>query len=424
MMTKPPLDKGNPIFGHSIKFNNDALSLIQDLQVKYGDVFEISILNERVTMFMSPSATKHIYLDPEDNFSSKHGWEFSLGKAFENGLMLRDFDDHKFHRGLLQDSFRRDALVNYLNIIQPILDEWIENLKSKKSFNLYETMKGLMFKISIELFFDEIDNSRLKELERLFTDSIKSATSVVRTPLPFTKLKKGLKARQELLTYFQKKAETVDIDKKTLFSELVKTNKHETGLSNYEIAEHMIFLLLAAHDTTTSTLTSAIHHLSTNKNFYEQLKDESNGISLTDIADLKNGQKAESLFSEAMRKYPPVPFSVRYVMRDTEVENYKLDGGTYVAIGPLVLHNDERYWDRPDTYNPERFLDTDQINDSYFPFSGGAHTCLGKFFASYLFKNVIYKLVTNFDNISSSESLSINPAPIPYPRKDVKISIS
>jgi len=424
MMTKPPLDKGNPIFGHSIKFNNDALSLIQDLQVKYGDVFEISILNERVTMFMSPSATKHIYLDPEDNFSSKHGWEFSLGKAFENGLMLRDFDDHKFHRGLLQDSFRRDALVNYLHIIQPILDEWIENLKSKKSFNLYETMKGLMFKISIELFFDEIDNSRLKELERLFTDSIKSATSVVRTPLPFTKLKKGLKARQELLTYFQKKAETVDIDKKTLFSELVKTNKHETGLSNYEIAEHMIFLLLAAHDTTTSTLTSAIHHLSTNKNFYEQLKDESNGISLTDIADLKNGLKAESLFSEAMRKYPPVPFSVRYVMRDTEVENYKLDGGTYVAIGPLVLHNDERYWDRPNTYNPERFLNTDEINDSYFPFSGGAHTCLGKFFASYLFKNVIYKLVTNFDNISSSEPLSINPAPIPYPRKDVKISIS
>ena len=62
-----------------------------------------------------------------------------------------------------------------------------------------------------------------------------------------------------------------------------------------------------------------------------------------------------------MRKYPPVPFSVRYVMRDTEVENYKLDGGTYIAIGPLVLHNDERYWDRPDTYNPERFLDTDEL---------------------------------------------------------------
>ena len=422
-MTKPPLDKGNLFFGHSIKFNNDALSLVKNLQNKYGDIFEISILHKRVTMFMTPSATKHIYLDGEDNFSSRHGWEFSLGKTFENGLMLRDFDDHRFHRGLLQDSFRRDALANYLQIVQPLLDTWIEELQENKSFNLYATMKELMFKISLELFFDEIDNSRQKELEKLFTDAIKSATSVVRTPLPFTKLRKGLKARRSLLKYFESKAENVDIESNTLFAELVKTNKHEGGLSNYEIAEHMIFLLLAAHDTTTSTLTTAIHHLSTDKNFYQELKKEANEISLTDISELKNGVKGESLFSEAMRMYPPVPFSLRYVMRDTVVENYKLDAGTYVAIGPLVLHNDERYWENPQECNPNRFLNADETNEAYFPFSGGAHTCIGKFFASYLFKNVIYKLVSNIETISSTEPLKINPAPIPFPRKDVKITL-
>ena len=422
-MTKPPLDKGNLLFGHSIKFNNDALSLVKNLQNKYGDIFEISILHKRVTMFMTPSATKHIYLDGEDNFSSRHGWEFSLGKTFENGLMLRDFDDHRFHRGLLQDSFRRDALANYLQIVQPLLDTWIEELQESKSFNLYATMKELMFKISLELFFDEIDNSRQKELEKLFTDAIKSATSVVRTPLPFTKLRKGLKARRSLLKYFESKAENVDIESNTLFAELVKTNKHEGGLSNYEIAEHMIFLLLAAHDTTTSTLTTAIHHLSTDKNFYQELKKEANEISLTDISELKNGVKGESLFSEAMRMYPPVPFSLRYVMRDTVVENYKLDAGTYVAIGPLVLHNDERYWENPQECDPNRFLNADETNEAYFPFSGGAHTCIGKFFASYLFKNVIYKLVSNIETISSTEPLKINPAPIPFPRKDVKITL-
>ena len=423
MMTKPPLDKGNLLFGHSIKFNNDALSLVKNLQNKYGDIFEISILHKRVTMFMTPSATKHVYLDADDNFSSRHGWEFSLGKTFENGLMLRDFDDHRFHRGLLQDSFRRDALANYLQIVQPLLDTWIEELQENKSFNLYATMKELMFKISLELFFDEIDNSRQKELEKLFTDAIKSATSVVRTPLPFTKLRKGLKARRSLLKYFESKAENVDIESNTLFAELVKTNKHEGGLSNYEIAEHMIFLLLAAHDTTTSTLTTAIHHLSTDKNFYQELKKEANEISLTDISELKNGVKGESLFSEAMRMYPPVPFSLRYVMRDTVVENYKLDAGTYVAIGPLVLHNDERYWENPQECDPNRFLNADETNEAYFPFSGGAHTCLGKFFASYLFKNVIYKLVSNIETISSTEPLKINPAPIPFPRKDVKITL-
>ena len=423
MMTKPPLDKGNFLFGHSIKFNNDALSLVKNLQQKHGDIFEISILHKRVTLFMTPSATKHIYLDTEDNFSSKHGWEFSLGKTFENGLMLRDFDDHRFHRGLLQDSFRRDALANYLQIVQPLLDSWIDDLQNSKSFNLYATIKELMFKISLELFFDEIDSSRQKELEKLFTDAIKSATSVVRIPLPFTKLRKGLKARKSLLEYFENKAENVNIESNTLFAELVKTNKHEGGLSNYEIAEHMIFLLLAAHDTTTSTLTSAIHHLSIDQTFYQELREECSEMSYTDITDLKNGIKGESLFSEAMRMYPPVPFSVRYVMRDTVVDNYKLEAGTYVAIGPLVLHNDNRYWQEPEKYNPRRFLNTEEPNEAYYPFSGGAHTCLGKFFASYLFKNVIYKLVSNIEEISSTEPLIVNPAPIPFPRKDLKIHI-
>ena len=229
-MTKPPLDKGNFLFGHSIKFNNDALSLVKNLQQKHGDIFEISILHKRVTLFMTPSATKHIYLDTEDNFSSKHGWEFSLGKTFENGLMLRDFDDHRFHRGLLQDSFRRDALANYLQIVQPLLDSWIDDLQNSKSFNLYATIKELMFKISLELFFDEIDSSRQKELEKLFTDAIKSATSVVRIPLPFTKLRKGLKARKSLLEYFENKAENVNTKSNTLFAELVKTNKEDSLL--------------------------------------------------------------------------------------------------------------------------------------------------------------------------------------------------
>ena len=421
---KAPVARGLPFIGHSIEFKNDALAMSKRLRKKHGDVLEVSILNERVTMFSTPSATKHIFLDPEDNFSSKHGWEFSIGPTFETGLMLRDFDDHKYHRGLLQESFRRDALENYLEIIQPRIDHWIEKIKKEESFNLHENIKQLMFNIAVELFFDEVDESRLVELNKLFTDSIESATSVVRAPLPFTNLRKGLKARKELLDYFESKAQKVDTKQKTLFSELVKTNNQEGGLSYFEIAEHMIFLLLAAHDTTTSTLTSSIHFLSTDNKFFKQLKDEAEKTTCTNISELKNGHIGEALFNEAMRKYPPVPFSPRYVVRDTIVDGYELEAGTYVAVGPLVLHNDERYWDEPGKFSPYRFLDPDYQNDAYFPFSGGAHTCLGKFFASYIFKNVVYKLATNFDSLESKEELNINPSPIPHPRTDVKIYLN
>ncbi len=88
-----------------------------------------------------------------------------------------------------------------------------------------------------------------------------------------------------------------------------------------------------------------------------------------------------------------------------------------VAIGPLVLHNDERYFQNPEQCDPRRFLNVDEPNEAYYPFLEVRIPVLEKFFASYLFKNVIYKLVSNIDEISSTEPLIINPAPIPFQKR-------
>ena len=419
-----PKVPGLPIIGHSIPFQRNALNFTAEKQKKYGDIFQISLLNENFIVLLTPEITKEVFLDKDDNFSSKEGWAVTLGPTFENGLMLRDFDDHKYHRTLLQDSFRHDAIYNYLSIIQPIIDSWVENIKTQTSFNLYESIKQLMFDISLSLFFLDVKNNESQKLNNLFMDSIASATSAVRWPLPFTKLKKGLKAREYLLDYFESKSQMIDAEsKKTLFAELVNTNKGDAGLSNHEIAEHMIFLLLAAHDTTTITLTNSIYNLSKNPDFLNNLRQEASEIDPLDISSLKNGNFAESIFQEAIRYYPPVPFSIRRVMRDTKIGGYNVDGGTYLTISPLLLHHDERYWDNPSVFDPYRFIDPAYSNKAYFPFAGGAHTCIGKFFASYMFKNVIYKYVQNVEQPSIDKSLNIRPTPIPHPIDDVKVTI-
>ena len=419
-----PKVPGLPIIGHSIPFQRNALNFTAEKQKKYGDIFQISLLNENFIVLLTPEITKEVFLDKDDNFSSKEGWAVTLGPTFENGLMLRDFDDHKYHRTLLQDSFRHDAIHNYLSIIQPIIDTWVESIKTKTTFNLYESIKQLMFDISLSLFFLDVKNDESQKLNNLFMDSIASATSAVRWPLPFTRLKKGLKAREYLLDYFESKSQMIDEEsKKTLFAELVNTNKGDAGLSNHEIAEHMIFLLLAAHDTTTITLTNSIYNLSKNPDFLNDLRQEASEVDPLDISSLKNGNFAESIFQEAIRYYPPVPFSIRRVMRDTKIGGYNVDGGTYLTISPLLLHHDERYWDNPSVFDPYRFIDPTYTNKAYFPFAGGAHTCIGKFFASYMFKNVIYKYVQNVEQPSIDKSLNIRPTPIPHPIEDVKVTI-
>ncbi len=419
-----PKVPGLPIIGHSIPFQRNALQFTSQKQKKYGDIFEISLLNEKFIVMLTPESTREIFLDKDDNFSSKEGWAVVLGKPFENGLMLRDFEDHKYHRSLLQDSFRHEAIHGYLEIIQPIINNWVQNLNDNKSFDLYKSVKQLMFDISLSLFFLDVKKDESERLNNLFMDSIASATSAIRWPLPFTKIKKGLQAREYLLQYFQSKSDSVTQDsKKTLFAELVNTNKGEAQLNNLEIAEHMIFLLLAAHDTTTITLTNSIYNLSKNKEFAYDLFNEANEIDHLDVSSLKNGIVAESVFKEAIRYYPPVPFSVRQVMRNTQIENYNITKDSYLTISPLLLHHDDRYWDNPQKFDPYRFIDPGYINHAYFPFAGGAHTCLGKFFASYLFKNVIYKYVQSIQNSQIDHLLDIRPTPIPHPVKDVKVLI-
>ena len=419
-----PKVPGLPIIGHSIPFQRNALQFTSQKQKKYGDIFEISLLNEKFIVMLTPESTREIFLDKDDNFSSKEGWAVVLGKPFENGLMLRDFEDHKYHRSLLQDSFRHEAIHGYLEIIQPIINNWVQNLNDNKSFDLYKSVKQLMFDISLSLFFLDVKKDESERLNNLFMDSIASATSAIRWPLPFTKIKKGLQAREYLLQYFQSKSDSVTQDsKKTLFAELVNTNKGEAQLNNLEIAEHMIFLLLAAHDTTTITLTNSIYNLSKNKEFAYDLFNEANEINHLDVSSLKNGIVAESVFKEAIRYYPPVPFSVRQVMRNTQIENYNITKDSYLTISPLLLHHDDRYWDNPQKFDPYRFIDPGYINHAYFPFAGGAHTCLGKFFASYLFKNVIYKYVQSIQNSQIDHLLDIRPTPIPHPVKDVKVLI-
>ena len=420
-----PVVPSIPYIGHSIQFQNNALNLTKKVQEKYGDVFQISLLNERVLTFLTPEATKEVFLDRNNIFSSKKGWEFSLGKTFENGVMLRDFEDHKYHRSLLQESFRHDAIENYLYLIQGSIERWLENLNERKEIFLYSSIKQLMFDISLDLFFQDVNSDDSKLLNKMFSDAISSATSVIRSPLPFTKLKKGLNARKFLLSYFEEKAlEVVQKEKNTIFEELVLTNKEISGLSNFEIAEHMIFLLLAAHDTTTITLTNSIYNLAKQPLLINEVKNEAENTNHLDISDLKNGLIAESIFKEAIRLYPPVPFSLRCAVEETSIENYRVLKDQYIAVSPLVLHHDSRYWINPDEFDSKRFMDVEKNNESYFPFAGGAHTCLGKFLASYVFKNVVYKFISVFPKFEIKDDLNIRPTPIPHPIKDVLLEIN
>ena len=418
--------KGFPIVGNSLGFYFDALGMVSELQKKYGDVFSMNVLNRKVHVFLTPEVTKEVFLDTDNNFSSELGWSFSIGPAFKNGLMLRDFDDHKYHREIMQHAFRREALEQYLSLMDPIISKWVESIKKKGEINLYKEVKSLTLELAFVVFFgDSTEDSKIN-MGNYFTNAIRSATTPVRLNLPFTGYRKGVSARKELMKYFTEQYENIEVNsrRKDLFYELfVATDEQGNRLTKEDVAQHMIFLLLAAHDTTTSTISNSLWFLAKNNEWKNKIVEESSKTNLLDITDLKKAELMESLFKEAIRIYPPVPISPRGVVRECTISKYSLKKDSIIAVSPLMIHRDPRYWNKPNDFSPERFLSTDNDN-VYFPFAGGAHTCLGKFFASYLFKNIVGRFVSEVDFERGVDDVQISTVPIPFPKSDMLLIVN
>ncbi len=117
-----PGDRGWPVVGHTLSFVHDAAGLVERRRRAHGDVFRMRVLGREGVTFLTPQATREIYLDPGKVLSSQGGWSSSIGPLFRNGLMLRDFDDHHRHRRVMQQAFSRAALSGYVDAIHDVTD--------------------------------------------------------------------------------------------------------------------------------------------------------------------------------------------------------------------------------------------------------------------------------------------------------------
>jgi len=109
-----PGENGLPIFGHLLKFIKNCNHLYDEMHEKYGPVYYNKFLNEKAVHLLTPNGNEFVLLDRDKNFSSKKAWNRSLAKLFPNGLMLRDGDEHRYHRRLMGAPFKADALESYV----------------------------------------------------------------------------------------------------------------------------------------------------------------------------------------------------------------------------------------------------------------------------------------------------------------------
>lgn len=428
-----PGGSGLPLVGHTLAFLRDARGFIAGMQAEHGDVFQIRVLGRREVAILTPQATREMYLDADKVLSSTRGWATSIGPLFRNGLMLRDFEDHHLHRRVMQQAFRRTALEGYVAAIHRIIDRHLHDL-GPGPVDIYLFMKRLTLDIAADVFVGASLGPQAQAVNDSFVAMMAAALTPVRLDLPGTAYRRGLRGRRRLNALFgdlvaQRRAQTESAD---LLSRLSHATTESGDLLSVEdVVDHMVFLLLAAHDTTTATLAVMLYELARNPDWQHRVADEVSALHGADVT-LDNHKlltDTSNAMNEALRLSPPVPFSPRVALQDTEIDGVRIPKGTGLGPCSMFMHRHPKWWTDPDRFDPDRFspdrAEDKQHSHLFFPFGGGAHLCIGNHLAEVITKAVVARLLVKHRlTADPNDHVVIQAVPIPKPKGALILTVS
>jgi cytochrome P450 len=439
-LTHIPGDEGWPIIGKTLDVLADPKGQIERAAAKYGLVYRSHIFGETSVVLLGPEANELVLFDQAKQFSSTHGWGQVLGLLFPRGLMLLDFEEHRLHRRALSVAFKSGPMKSYLAALDTGIAARVAQWKAKPGPMLfYPAMKQLTLDLAATSFLGAEIGPEIDEITRAFVDMVAASIAVIRKPLPGTKMARGVKGRKRIVAYF---SEQIPIRRakggEDLFSQLCRAT-HEDGalLSTQDIVDHMSFLMMAAHDTLTSSLTSSLTSfvaaLAAHPEWQSKLREEVAGLGIapgdpTTFDNLEAMPLSEMAFKEAMRMRPPVPSIPRRVIRDVTFKGYAIPAGTMVGVNPVFTHHMPEIWPDPENFNPLRFTEETQRarhRFAYVPFGGGAHMCIGLHFAYMQAKCFARHFLQNL-KVSLEPGTTPDWAmwPIPKPRDGLRVVIS
>ena len=415
---------------------SDPLKHTQNLEQKYGNVVLQKVGKMSVVHLFGAEANRLSLLNPGQVLSNKKAWDQIIGRVFPNGLMLRDGDDHRYHRRLMQAGFKNKAMQGYFKQMSPQIAEsvgsWLPETKSKE-VQVYPIIKKMTLDLAATVFLGMSLGVEATKINQAFEATV--AASMWRMPiaLPGTLLWRGIRARQAMCDFFLPMISGKRTgDSQDLFSLLCRaTDEDGQGYTDQEIIDHINFLMMAAHDTTTSALTSMTYALAKNPEWQERLWSEVEGLGVETPSsnDLSKMIETAWVMKEALRLYPPLSTLPKFSNKSFEFSGYTVPANALVVTYPIHTHYSKDYWDDPEQFDPLRFSDERKGHKrnpySWIPFSGGAHMCIGLHFAEMQIKLVMFEMLKIYRwTVPKDYKMPVQQSPISKPTDGLPITIS
>ncbi|SFQ49574.1 Cytochrome P450 [Amycolatopsis arida] len=393
-------DAGPPLVGHALESMRFGVDYALRRYELFGPVSWMGAFGQRIVFLTGPDATQ-VALVNKDKAFSQAGWKFFIERFFDRGLMLLDFAEHRAHRRIMQEAFTRDRLAGYVDQMGPTLRAGVTGWSGQSRPRLYWLLKRLTLDVATRVFMGMPSGVEAREVNRAFVNAVRAGTALVRHPVPGGRWAGGLAGRRRLERYF---AENLPAKRRTdgadLFSALCHASTEDGArFTDADVVNHMIFLMMAAHDTSTITSTAAAYYLAKHPEWQERAREESLrlGDAPPDITALDELRTLDLVIRESLRLVAPVPTLARRTVRDTEVLGHHIPADTLVGVVPAINHFAPECWTDPHRFDPERFAEGRREDRSHryawIPFGGGAHKCIGLHFGMFEVKAILHEML-------------------------------
>jgi len=390
-----PALPGLPVLGNLLQFRRDRLAL-QDQAVKIGPIARLSLVHLPLYVITCADLAHRVLVDDAASYKKSAGLQFLMPLLGE-GLLTAEGATHKQHRKLLAPAFAPKRLAAYGEVMVAETRAQIASWKAGEQIDLSTEMMEMTLAIAGKTMFGadiRKDATNVAYgLELAMRSMVANITSPVRLgyswPLPrHVRMRRAVKLLDEVVYRVIAEGRRLGTDRGDVLSMLLLARDEDgTSLTDQQVRDEVMTLLLAGHETTANALTWTWYELGRNPGVLAQLEDEIRriiGDRPVTIDDLAAMPWNLAVVEEAMRLHPPAYMTGREALRDVELGGHQLPARSLLAVYIRAIHRRADYFPAPLAFRPERMLPEAKKarpRHYYLPFGAGPRVCIGSHFA-------------------------------------------
>jgi cytochrome P450 len=389
----------------------DPVGWLERCERRYGRIFRVKLVGyPRLVYVTDPQLAREVYATDRTVGRAGPARDILEPMLGQNSLLCLEGDEWLRQRKLLGPAFHRRHVDGFEREIAAIAERGIEGWAPGETVELRPRLQEITLEVILRIVFGLTAGERLAELRRLLPELVAAGGSIAlfvvpartwhwsagsraarRIPNPLRRVLR-LRDAVDRLLYAEiaaRREVADDPERRDVLSMMIRERDDEgVGMSDVELRDELMTLLMAGHETTATGLAWTFERLMRSPAALRRLVDE---------LDADDEEYLEAVVKESLRSRSVVLDTPRLMEGPVTIGGHEIPAGWYVAPALPLVQRAETTWAEPEEFRPERFLDGDGAREGWIPFGGGKRHCVGSHLALLEMKVIVREVLRRFE---------------------------